>query len=442
MTADLHTRDTSFRRRFLTMTYIAAGLIGAGMGIAVLFRTKYEWTQVYVPAGARLLAGQDLYPWNTPFRYPPFTAAIAIAFAWMPIWLSNLVFHLISFGAMIVVIRWSWRIAGGGSLPHGQQEFKREIWIAILAILCALRFSFNALSHGQSDLLTALALTGGTLALVRGRSVLAGICWGVGAAIKGPPLLLIGYLFWRGRMLGAIAMLITFLAVSMLPDLIVRPSSGKIWLGVWADQFFQPLLRPQHEMGTWAAGLLDNQSIAGAANRWLTKSARFEDNTILFSQRPDAVGPATLKAIVYGTYALLAIIAAIVMWPPFRSLKRRSENDGSVVRESLIHPYAWEVAIAFCLILLVSPQSSRAHFGILLLPAMCLARVAVISRDRVARISLFTAIALSLISYNLSPIAMVNRVALYLAFVTLTTFSLLIGCCWMRWKERQLTGNH
>ena len=42
---------------------------------------------------------------------------------------------------------------------------------------------------------------------------------------------------------------------------------------------------------------------------------------------------------------------------------------------------------------------------------MCLARVAVVSRDRVARVSLFTAIALSLISYNLGGrVALVNRV--------------------------------
>ena len=249
-----------------------------------------------------------------------------MAFAWMPIWLSNLVFHLISFGAMIVVIRWSWRISGGGALPHGEQDFKREVWIAILGILCALRFSFNALSHGQSDVLIALALIGGALALGKERSGLAGVCWGLGAAVKGPPFLLIGYLLWRGRVWGATTMLITFLAVNMLPDLIVRPPPGKIWLTVWVNQYFQPLFRPRHTMGDWAAGLLDNQSIAGAANRWLTKSPRIENNTIMFSPRPGAVSPSGVKAIAYGSYALLGIIAAIIMWPPFRALKRPGEG--------------------------------------------------------------------------------------------------------------------
>jgi hypothetical protein len=408
-------------------------MICIGMGIACSLRTKFEWTEVYVPAGARLLAGENLYPPDTPFRYPPFSSIIAIGFAWMPLWLSNLVFHLISFAAMIWVIRWSWRIAGGGPLPHAEKDFKREIWIAGLAILCALRFSFNALSHGQSEGLIALALIGGTLALVRGQSVLAGVCWGVGAAFKGPPFLLIGYLFWRGRILGATTMLVTFLAVNMLPDIFHRPAPGKTWLGVWTGQYFEPLLRPQHTMGTWAAGLLDNQSIAGAANRWLTKTARIEGKTILFSERANAVRPGVLKIFVYGSYALLALLAILVMWPPFRSLQPRIDRRAGETNDaSAIHPYAWESSIAFCLILLVSPQSSRAHFAILLLPAMCLARVAVTLRDRVTRWCLFTAIALSLISYNLAPIALVNRVGLYLGFVMFTTVALLIGCCWMR----------
>jgi len=409
------------------------------MGIAARGRTRFEWTEVHVAAGARLLGHQPLYPNHTPFRYPPFSSALAASFVSMPVWLSNVVFHLISFVAMIAMVRLSWKLAGGSSLPRDEEKFKREIWIAILALLCALRFSFNALSHGQTDLLIGLLLIIGATVLVRDRPVLTGICWGFAAAFKGPPLLLVGYLIWRRHFGGAVAMISAFLAANLFPELVYH-APGTTWLACWVHQYFQPLLQPQHMTGTWAVGVLENQSIAGAAHRWLTQSIQIVQNDLRFSTRVEAVSPSTLRTVVYSSYLLLGIVSAAVMWPPFRFF-RTKRSQAEVARPvSAIHPYVWEVSIAFCLVLLVSPMSHRSHFCILLVPAMCLARVAVDLRDQVARVCLVTAIILSLVSYNLPLIPLVNRFALYLGFVTFTTLSLLIGCWWMRWKESTITG--
>jgi hypothetical protein len=143
--------------------------------------------------------------------------------------------------------------------------------------------------------------------------------------------------------------------------------------------------------------------------------------------------------VVYSSYLLLGIVSAAVMWPPFGFFHTK-RSPAEVARPvSAIHLYVWEISIAFCLVLLVSPMSDRSHFCILLVPAMCLARVAIDLRDQVARVCLLTAIVLSLVSYNLRLIPLVNRFTLYLGFVTFTTLSLLIDCWWMRWKERTLT---
>src|SRR5947199_3475569 len=132
------------------------------MAVAAAGRKNFEWSGVYIPAAARLFGGEQLYPTNTGFSYPPFAAMVAAPFVSLPMWLANVIFNLISFAAMFLIVRLSWRLAGGRSLPQEDGGFKREIWIAVLACLCALRFSFNALSHGQSDLLIALLVIGGT----------------------------------------------------------------------------------------------------------------------------------------------------------------------------------------------------------------------------------------------------------------------------------------
>ena len=423
---------SAFRSKFLTAAYVSTALICIGMGIAASTRTNFEWSTVYVPTGARLLAGENLYPVSHPFRYPPFSALIAAPFVLMPTWLTNLVFYLISFAAMILIVRFSWHLAGGRSLPKDDDKFRREIWIATLALLCAIRFSLNTLSHGQSDLLIGLLIVIGASALANGAPVWTGACWGLAAAFKGPPLLLVGYLLWRGRMIGALTMLTVFFAANLLPDLIHHAPPGKTWIAMWVDQDLGPLLSGQRMTGEWAAAPLDNQSISGALNRWLTKSARIEGNDVIYSIPPNAVPLRSANTIVYISYAVLAIVSALVLWPPFRPLPALRDRSSEHDRVDTIHPYAWEVSIAICLVLLVSPMSSRSHFCILLLPAMCLARAAVTRRDHVARLCLFTAIILSLASYNLSPIKVVHRITLYLGFVTFTTLSLLIGCWWMR----------
>ena len=150
-------------------------MVGLGIGIAAAGRTRLEWTTVYLPAAARLLNNESLYLTGDPFCYPPFSAAVAVPFVRLPMWVSNAVFQLVSFAAMILLIRTSWQLSGGRRLSEERDKFQREIWIAILALVCVFRFSSNALAHGQSDLLTGMLLMLGAVAVVNGRPALAGI---------------------------------------------------------------------------------------------------------------------------------------------------------------------------------------------------------------------------------------------------------------------------
>jgi len=399
-------------------------------------REHLEWTNAYVPAGARLLSGESLYLGPEPFSfcYPPFSAVVAVPFVWLPMWVSNALFQLVNCAAVILLIRITWQLSGGGRLPEEGDRLRSEIWIAVLALLAAFRFSSNALAHGQLDLLIGVLLVLGAAAFVNGRSALAGICWGLGAAFKGPPLLLALYLVWRRQVAAAVIMVAVFFAANLLPDVIHHAPGGRFWLTVWFERYFEPLFGRGQLPGTWFGGFKDNQSIAGVVGRWFSTSLTTQDN---LTPRANAPNPDVLKAIIYGTYGLLAIGSAIVMWPPFRQLKSRFDCAGVVDTSERFHRAVYEVAISLCLVPLVSPMSSRSHFCVLLLPAMCLARVAVERRDVIARASLFTAILLSLISLNIPPLKLVHQLTLYLGSAAAAALSLLIGCGWVRWKLEQ-----
>src|SRR5262249_16055411 len=151
-------------------------------------------------------------------------------------------------------------------------KLQREIWIAMLAFVCAFRFSSNALAHGQSDLLIGLLVVLGATAFVNGSSALVGICWGFGAAFKGPPLLLALYLVWRGRGARTVTMLAVFFAANLLPDAIHHAPSGKFWLTVWFERYFEPFFGQGHVPGMWFGEFKDNESIAGVIGRWFSTS--------------------------------------------------------------------------------------------------------------------------------------------------------------------------
>jgi hypothetical protein len=78
--------------------------------------------------------------------------------------------------------------------------------------------------------------------------------------------------------------------------------------------------------------------------------------------------------------------------------------------------------------LLLSPMSSPAHFGLLLLPGFCLARLAVYRKDRVLRAMLAAAILTTLpLQKDLVRSWLYTR-SLELGLIMWVTIFLLIGC--------------
>jgi hypothetical protein len=343
--------------------------------------TKFsEWNDVYVLAAARLRAGLDIYllvPGNQDhaYSYPPFQALLAIPFTFLPRFAAQFAWLLINILCLILFWRWTWRISGGkkieqssdgklkgelkGTVPFNSR--KSEIFICILGLLCGMRFVQECFDHQQTDLFIGVLVIGGCLAWQRGRDWLAAGCWGLAAAMKGPPLLFAAYLLWRGRWAAALLMVALAVGVNLLPDLVSHAPRG-----IWLSQWYVEIIRPVSQVGAWHSDVLFNQSLAGAARRY-------------FAGVPS---PHALRFSVYGIEVLLLAITALWMGKPFR---RQIDSFRA----------ALECSTVILLMLLLSPMSSKPHFCVMLLPAYCLARLAVANKKIVAMLAVAICIALA-----------------------------------------------
>ncbi|HEY8503166.1 MAG TPA: glycosyltransferase family 87 protein, partial [Gemmataceae bacterium] len=348
---------------------LIAAVFFAAYLIPFCTRKKSEWEDVYVRSAAELVAGVDFYLQPQGYFYPPFMTLMALPFTEMPLWVGRVTWYAVNVLCFVLLVRLAWRLSGGGRLEGAAVRDRSEQWVFLLGLGCGVWYSFHTMTHKQTDLVIAALLLGGCVAVWRGRPLLGGGLLGLSAAMKCTPLLFAPYLMLRRRWLAAGVLVAVAVGVNLLPDLVHPGPEGGTWLGRWVTIFLAPMTGANHAPGIWGSSVLYNQSLGGFWNRLLTTEWLWADWGVAILPRPDAAGPQTLKALTYGTGALL-LIAIFSLF----ALRRGREE-----RETRAAPPAdaVEMGAVFCLMLLLSPMSSIPHFCTLILPGFCLARRAV-----------------------------------------------------------------
>jgi hypothetical protein len=284
----------------------------------------------------------------------------------------------------------------------------REHLACLLGHACAFQFALNAMIHLQTDLLIGALLMAGCAAIAVGRFY-PGATWiGLAAAFKATPLLFAPYLLWRRQWRAAGLLVGVAIAVNLLPNLVHPPPGGGLWLSRWCQQYLQPMTASTYRPGDWKNDLNNNQSLAGAVNRWLAGRA----------------GTGTIRASLAGSFIL---VMAPVLW----LLWRRRAWPENVPQTSRPDVRMIECGIVLLLMLLLSPNSSRAHFCILYLPAFCIARLAVDVAGPVLLRTLVIGAAISStlsIHLRLPGTQVVEQWLLWLGVVTIATLLLLWAC--------------
>jgi hypothetical protein len=399
--------------------YLAVALpVVIGLSIPFFTREDSEWEAVYVVAATHLRSGEDIYRDGN--SYPPFAAFVALPWSFLPPAGVRGTWLLVNLASLAVMLRGAWRLAGGGALQGSGRGPLREQVAAVLGFACGAGYLLNCLAHQQNDVVIGAVLVVGCVALGGSRWMTAATCFGIAAAVKCTALLWCPYLVWRGRPAAAVWLVVLAVGVNLLPDLVSSPPSGGLWLGEYVHRYLQPLASREHVAGTWGSDIIYNQSIAGAAQRWLV------------ADRERPMRPELLRAVVLGLEAVLVAATLWVCGAPFRMRQRAAPGgvDGEAV----------EYGIVLILMLLLSPMSSKAHFGALLLPGFLLARAAANSGSRL----LWGLVALAAVLGSVSQKDLLGEQGYTLTLWYGTTMweavVLLAGCLCLAWHSRPSRG--
>jgi hypothetical protein len=394
------------------------GVLLLVLGIFFCRRHDSEWEQVYLPAAAHLWKGEDVYGLGTSYLYPPFMALTALPFLALPAPLPRLLWFTVNVLCLLALLRWSWRLAGGERLEGTENGKLSERLAAVLGCCCGLSYVENCLAHQQTDIVIGALLVGGCLLLGRSRPLLAATAFGVAAACKCTALLWAPYLLWRGRPLAAVWLVSVAVGVNLLPDLVSAAPEGRSWLEEYTSRFLKPLTASDHYVGTWGSDAVYNQSLTGLGQRWCTTEWTWTATDCTIGPRAPLLRPQTLRLCVYaGKLGLLAVVLG-VCGRPFRNLC----NDAGGRRHAL------ECSMVLLLMVLLSPMSSKAHFGTLVLPGFCLARATLSSHSRLLKGILAAAVMLGLLC-NKDPLGeRLYTLSLWYGVVTWQALLLLGGC--------------
>ena len=340
------------------------------LAVPVATRASGDWEKVYLAAAVNLRSDADLLANGSSYVYPPFGALFAVPFTFLPRGAGLAAWAVVNVLAVAVMLVGAWRLSGGRGLPGRPGTSRVDHAAFWLGGLCAVGFLLDAAANWQTDLVIGALLVGGAWLLAKGRGLSAGVAFGVAAAFKCTPLLFAPYLVWKRQFLGAAAVVAVAVGLNFLPDLAYPPADGKPRAVVWKDRFLAPMASKDRDPGVWASAVGYNHSLAGVMLRWLAYDRTTANRQSVAVPKADRISATELKWLNLGVAAALGLVALVSLW------------RGS--REVAVGPvFAAEIGVVFTLMLLLSPMSSKPHFGILLLPQLAVVRAGFAHRDRV-----------------------------------------------------------
>ena len=322
---------------------------------------------VYVMGAERLAAGEEIYRRGTdakPFTYPPFAAVPFVPMAWVPKEWQPPVWFAVNFVILLLLARWLHRHAAGdrpGLAPPRLVPF----WIATAVF--GGRHIASVLSNQSHDLLI-LGLVGLTAAAwVRGRAT-AAVWAAIGGAIKATPLLFLGLFGVRLRWLAVAVLLATFVGATVLPDFVFPRDDGGSWWRAWYDVNLRGLQvgGAASAAGAWNSHSFLNQSLGGTLLR-LFQPVAVADPSFVVGQ-PGHVLWFELSPTLFRVLQIalqLAVLGLVALGVHLAGRAIRAAKDPVATQRALA---LGEVGVVVCGMVLLSPQSSKSHFCVWLLP--------------------------------------------------------------------------
>ena len=398
--------------------YIVLGtLVFLGMAPPFLLAQQTEWVYVYLKAASEMAAGhaalffiQGLHL-SAVHRLGRDSFHLPASLGGPRLW------YVLNVICMVAMFVWAWQLSGG-SRPAGGSLSRREHLTIGLGLLCGASFAFNALSHTQTDLVIGTLMMGGCVAFSRSRELTAGVGFGLATAMKGPMWLWFPYLVWRRRWPRLVRRCsLPSASTSCQTSSSRRRAATCIWgtgCGRWPGRFRSRNYVP----GSWNTDAELNQSLAGTVGRWFATTWTWSAGQMTVFGRGSAVNTWAVKGIVGGVAAALLLATLLVQGWRRPVTVPRAPGEPSAA--------ALEFGMVIALLLLLSPMSNKAHFNILVLPGLCLARAVLVRRDIVLAVLLGAVLLVVLFSTRL--MGSWCHIGLWYGSISAAALLLLIAC--------------
>lgn len=328
--------------------------------------------EMYPKAAFCLLHGAMLQACDVGFTYPPIFAFLMLPLEPLPLWLRDLIWYLVTVGAVIGSYKLAERIARNAvAMPLNAVELG---WVRLLGLLLSLKLILAVFENQSYDALVLVVLLLGLAALASGRDFWSGAALGLAAALKATPLIFLPYLLWRRHFGAAAVFVAVFLFASFLPDLFFTPvGAAHGYFVSWLRDVAGPPFGVDPASinnAFWSGANIMNHSLRGAVSLNIDSASQH----------------ALHSAILYAVDAAFIIVVGTLMaLSPYR--REAIAFDGSLLLISM---------------LMLSPMTSRSHYVAMLLPYMTL--IALGFRDRrtlnLGRVVLATSFVLVTITGN------------------------------------------
>ena len=386
---------------------------------------------VYVMGGERMAEGAEIYRRGSdakPFTYPPFAAVPFVAFAKLPASCYPAAWFVINFLILVGMVRWLHRYASGEETGRSPPR----LWLFwLLTSVFGGRHVVSVFTNQSHDLTIAglVALTAVSWCRPsRIAGMWAGVWAGLGAATKATPLIFVGLFGLRMHWLGLLAVLLTAVLATLLPDYLFPRVDGASWWRAWYDVNLSGLQLggTAEAAGAWNSHSVLNQGLSGVMRRLCTPvevpDASFvvgeQGHVLLLSLPPGMAKAATL---LMSGLVLLMLVGCVLFAQ--RAVRAAGAQMAAVQRTVGLG----EVAAFACGMVLLSPQSSKSHFCIWLFPvAFVVNYVTRTRRDGLAVLLFLIALVLGMLSKGMLGSAAANVVLAY-GSVMWSTFFLLLA---------------
>ncbi len=387
------------------------------------------WTTMFAPSARRLMAGEQLYRHTDVdmYVYPPSIAMQSIPLALLPSFAGVIAWYLVSVAALGVTVWCAWHLAGlrGWS--------RQNATILTGALVLGGRFLLSPLENHQFDAVIAAMLMLGFVALQRRQENPSAMWLGTAASMKCTPWLIGPYLWGRGQRMAAVVFALTAICWNVVPDLVFPRTPQVSHLEDWHREVLD---RASHTApGQWIHGGQAqplNQSLGGLVHRASTLGVSWFPNSPT-AARLNEPGPRRwlglgLSAVLVGVCWLSLrrknlMPAQAVSFPSlylpaseeprqrmkqvaqathprqgFHSEQNLPESQEPRQRMKQVaqatHPrqgfrseqslpvtdseprVGLEASMVLCLMLLFSPQSSKSHYVVMILPMLVLVHAA------------------------------------------------------------------